>query len=103
MHPNSNARQKYQTGIMVGPIYNSGWEKAGMKVTIIRGSEIRLYLSIFETKGSKAQVGDAMMILWVDWFVPKSSMGVFKICVQTSEAESMCPSYSPVPVLRATA
>ena len=94
-------RNVSQTGTMVGTIYNRGWKKAGKKVISIRGSEIRLHSNSFETKDGNAQLGGARMILWIHCFLLKSSRGVFKICVQTSQAESVCPFHGPVPVLRA--
>lgn len=88
-----------QTGTMGGTIYNRGWKKAGKKVVSIRGSEIRLHSNSFETKDGGTQLGDVKMILWIDGFVLKSSRGLFKICVQTCQAESACPFCGPMPVL----
>lgn len=90
-----------QTGTMVGTIYKRGWKKTDKKVISIKGLEIRLCSNSFETKDGNAQLGDARMILWIDQFVLKCSRGVFKICVQTSQAELVCPFHGPMPVLRA--
>lgn len=51
--------------------------------------------------GGNAQIGVARVILWIGQFVLKSSRGVFKISVQTSQAKSVCPFHGSAPVLTA--
>lgn len=48
-----------------------------------------------------AQIGVARMIVMIGQFVLKSRRRVFKICVQTSQAESVCPFHGLAPVLTA--
>lgn len=58
-----------RTGTIVGTISNRVWKKVDKKVISIRGSEIWLHSNSFETRDGNAQLGDARMSLWIDWFV----------------------------------
>lgn len=98
MHSSNNAGQKHQSD---WHHVQWGLEKAGEKAIIIKGSEIRLHSSSFETMDRNAQIGVARMILWIGQFVLKSSRRVSKICVQTSQAELVCPFHGLAPVLTA--